>query len=65
MGNNEREVLVPTGIKNVDSFLKLKKFLQTGNYKYIRTVIISNAPPDRNAPCPCGSGKKCKKCCGV
>ena len=21
--------------------------------------------PDRNAPCPCGSGKKMKKCCGV
>ena len=21
--------------------------------------------PDRNAPCPCGSGKKFKKCCGV
>ena len=20
--------------------------------------------PDRNAPCPCGSGKKHKKCCG-
>ena len=21
--------------------------------------------PDRNAPCPCGSGKKYKKCCGA
>lgn len=21
--------------------------------------------PERNAPCPCGSGKKAKKCCGV
>ena len=21
--------------------------------------------PGRNAPCPCGSGKKYKKCCGV
>lgn len=20
---------------------------------------------DRNKPCPCGSGKKCKKCCGI
>lgn len=20
--------------------------------------------PERNAPCPCGSGKKYKKCCG-
>ena len=23
------------------------------------------ARPDRNAPCPCGSGKKYKKCCGA
>lgn len=22
-------------------------------------------PPERNAPCPCGSGKKYKKCCGT
>ena len=21
--------------------------------------------PDRNAPCPCGSGKKYKKCCAL
>ena len=23
------------------------------------------AEPDRNAPCPCGSGKKYKKCCAL
>ena len=22
-------------------------------------------PPGRNDPCPCGSGKKFKKCCGA
>ncbi len=27
--------------------------------------IRKNATPDRNAPCPCGSGKKYKKCCGA
>jgi uncharacterized protein YecA (UPF0149 family) len=26
--------------------------------------IEANDSPDRNAPCPCGSGKKYKKCCG-
>lgn len=26
--------------------------------------IKSDGGPDRNAPCPCGSGKKYKKCCG-
>ncbi len=24
---------------------------------------MSNAKPGRNAPCPCGSGKKFKQCC--
>ena len=26
--------------------------------------IKADYKPDRNAPCPCGSGKKFKKCCG-
>jgi len=25
----------------------------------------SNRPAGRNDPCPCGSGKKYKKCCGT
>jgi preprotein translocase subunit SecA len=27
-------------------------------------TIHSEAKPKRNAPCPCGSGKKYKQCCG-
>ena len=27
--------------------------------------IQSDGPVGRNAPCPCGSGKKYKKCCGA
>ena len=27
--------------------------------------IHADAKPDRNAACPCGSGKKYKKCCGA
>ena len=30
-----------------------------------REPIRREATPDRNAPCPCGSGKKYKKCCGA
>ena len=26
--------------------------------------IITVKEPGRNSPCPCGSGKKYKKCCG-
>ena len=30
-----------------------------------REPIRRAVTPDRNAPCPCGSGKKYKKCCGA
>ena len=30
-----------------------------------RTVVRAQAKVGRNAPCPCGSGKKYKKCCGA
>ena len=30
-----------------------------------RTMVRSQAKVGRNAPCPCGSGKKYKKCCGA
>ncbi len=30
-----------------------------------REPIRCEATPDRNAPCPCASGKKYKKCCGA
>jgi uncharacterized protein YecA (UPF0149 family) len=33
-------------------------------YKRSKTVIKEKSP-GRNDPCPCGSGKKYKKCCGA
>ena len=30
-----------------------------------RAPVRKAATPDRNAPCPCGSGRKYKKCCGA
>ena len=27
--------------------------------------IDNNEQPNRNDPCPCGSGKKYKRCCGM
>jgi len=35
-----------------------------GQYKKSRTVV-KEKEPGRNDPCPCGSGKKYKKCCGA
>ncbi len=29
------------------------------------TPVVAQPAPERNAPCPCGSGKKYKKCCGA
>jgi SEC-C motif-containing protein len=35
------------------------------NGKVIPTKTNDKISIDRNAPCPCGSGKKYKKCCGL
>lgn len=38
-----------------------------GRWFYVEGVILPTAAtktPARNAPCPCGSGKKYKRCCG-
>ncbi|WP_157814401.1 SEC-C metal-binding domain-containing protein [Rhizobium sullae] len=48
-------------------------FWQFGTYwrmsklekKSVFAGLRSFASPDRNDPCPCGSGKKFKKCCGT
>ena len=31
---------------------------------YLEPVRITDGKPGRNSPCPCGSGKKYKHCCG-
>lgn len=42
-----------------------------GNWRYDDSEVNPKSPPvrvekvGRNEPCPCGSGKKFKKCCGV
>ncbi|MFN3399523.1 MAG: YchJ family protein [Ferrovibrio sp.] len=39
---------------------------QDGNWVYVdgETQILPVKKPGRNDPCPCGSGKKFKQCCG-
>ena len=42
-----------------------------GRWFYVDGDVVKNAPakraeaPGRNDPCPCGSGKKYKRCCGA
>ena len=33
-------------------------------YTRAHTPFVKDKTPGRNDPCPCGSGKKYKKCCG-
>ena len=37
------------------------------SHPYVKTGTIRNLSPKihRNEPCPCGSGKKYKKCCFI
>ena len=50
-------------IKRVEVAKPVSEGFEGGEKK--KTVVIKKAEKiDRNAPCPCGSGKKYKKCCG-
>ena len=51
-------------IKRVEVAKPITEGFEGGARK--KTVVIKKADKiDRNAPCPCGSGKKYKKCCGL
>jgi uncharacterized protein YchJ len=45
---------------------KLPEYLtnQSDDNEVVQAPIIKNNTVGRNEPCPCGSGKKYKKCCG-
>ena len=53
----------PEDITDKKAFDDLKKFLETGNYSYIRPTLKVEPKIGRNDTCPCGSGLKYKKCC--
>ena len=46
----------PDKEENIDDIKKL----EAG----IKTLFAFQSSPSRNAPCPCGSGKQYKRCCG-
>jgi preprotein translocase subunit SecA len=45
--------------------LEQARMAGTGEYQPVQQVVRSGAKVGRNDPCPCGSGKKYKKCCGA
>lgn len=44
-----------------DTYKEVRKTLKIQNQ--VEPLHSAASPPTRNAPCPCGSGKKYKRCC--
>jgi preprotein translocase subunit SecA len=45
--------------------LEIARFAGAGDQAPVQTVRRASDKIGRNDPCPCGSGKKYKKCCGA
>jgi preprotein translocase subunit SecA len=45
--------------------LEQARMAGAGDYQPVQQVVRGAAKIGRNDPCPCGSGKKYKKCCGA
>jgi preprotein translocase subunit SecA len=45
--------------------LEQARMAGAGDYQPVQQVVRNSAKVGRNDPCPCGSGKKYKKCCGA
>ncbi|MGH9554888.1 MAG: preprotein translocase subunit SecA, partial [Terriglobales bacterium] len=45
--------------------LEAARMAGSGDYQPVQQVVRNAARVGRNDPCPCGSGKKYKKCCGA
>ncbi|QCX33513.1 SEC-C domain-containing protein [Caloramator sp. E03] len=51
-------------LKSWDNILTLEKRKQIRKQYNIDHTVVNQNKIGRNEPCPCGSGKKYKKCCG-
>ena len=45
--------------------LEQARMAGSGEYQPVQQVVRGAAKIGRNDPCPCGSGKKYKRCCGA
>jgi preprotein translocase subunit SecA len=73
-GNGRRpQRAVATSIDDLEEAFQRKKRREleqarmagSGDYQPVQQVVRSGEKIGRNDPCPCGSGKKYKKCCGA
>jgi preprotein translocase subunit SecA len=72
-GNGHRPRHVETSVDEIEEAFQRKKKREleharmagAGEREPVQQVVRNAAKVGRNDPCPCGSGKKYKKCCGA
>jgi len=72
-GDGRRPRPVSTSVDELEEAFQRKKRREleqarmagSGDLQPVQQVVRGTAKIGRNDPCPCGSGKKYKKCCGA
>src|SRR5437867_10377425 len=72
-GNGRRSRAVATSVDEIEEAFQRRKRREleqarmagSGDLQPVQQVVRGAAKVGRNDPCPCGSGKKYKKCCGA
>jgi uncharacterized protein len=67
IGGDEREKLIvgaAAGVMGIYRYFKLQRSLEKEPLDSVTTFRRNVPKIGRNDPCPCGSGKKFKQCCG-
>jgi len=72
-GNGRRPRNVTTSVDEIEEAFQRRKRREleqarmagSGDMQPVQQVVRGSAKIGRNDPCPCGSGKKYKKCCGA
>jgi len=72
-GNGRRPRRASTSVDDLEEEFQRRKRREleqarmagAGDHMPVQQVVRSGAKIGRNDPCPCGSGKKYKKCCGA
>ncbi len=64
----DRKVVQEDVVQRFEAYAEgrdLRQPLQAGQETIVQETIAKGPKAGRNEPCPCGSGRKVKKCCGV
>jgi preprotein translocase subunit SecA len=72
-GNGRPPRQIATSVDDIEEAFQRKKKREleqarmagAGDMQTVQQVVRSGEKVGRNDPCPCGSGKKYKKCCGA